>query len=135
MTAVRDTLASIENVTGTSNSDDIRGTDEDNEIDGNTGDDVPNGRDGNDTLTGGAGADVFEFVNSRFDDDNDIVTDFEVGVDKIDFSNNANAIDDFAEFLEKSEQSVEDVVVDTGDGTITLENVQLDDLTANDFYF
>ncbi len=61
-----DTLAGVENVIGTAQSDSIFGDDEDNRIEGRAGDDRIDGgegiddilgEDGNDTLTGGDGAD------------------------------------------------------------------------------
>ncbi len=65
-------LNGIENVVGGSNNDSITGDAAANELDG---------RGGNDTLTGGLGADAF--VASAGDDR---ITDFESGVDFIDFS-------------------------------------------------
>ena len=68
-----DTLASIENLYGSSFNDNLHG---------NSGDNILDGLGGADTLTGGAGADIFRFdvldVNSF-----DTITDFEVGTDTI----------------------------------------------------
>ena len=113
----------------------LRGDDGDNVLKGGEGDDELNGRDGNDTLTGGLGADTFVFVNREDDADLDVVTDFELGIDLLDFSDNANFIDDFQEFQQYSQQVGADVVIDTGDGAVTLQGVQLSDFTNNDFLF
>jgi Ca2+-binding RTX toxin-like protein len=58
---------------------------------GGNGDDIVAGGSGSDQLSGGAGADRFSFFysNDRFnqqDIGNDVITDFEVGVDKLEFS-------------------------------------------------
>lgn len=130
-----DTLISIENATGSRLDDILRGDDGDNVLKGGEGDDELNGRDGNDTLTGGLGADTFVFVNREDDTDQDIVTDFELGIDLLDFSDNANFIDNVQEFQQYSQQVGADVVIDTGDGSVTLQNVQLADFTNDDFLF
>lgn len=55
----------------------------DNAIRGNAGNNILQGREGADTLTGGAGSDIFVF-NTPLDSSNvDVITDFEVGVDRI----------------------------------------------------
>jgi Ca2+-binding RTX toxin-like protein len=64
------------------------------ELNGGTGNDTLNGGGDSDVLTGGAGADVFSFVNfaapnPRYYDiksGNDIITDFEVGVDVLKYN-------------------------------------------------
>ncbi len=53
-----DTLANIENLTGSSNADTLSGDANANVIDGGVGDDVLGGGDGADTLIGGSGADL-----------------------------------------------------------------------------
>ena len=130
-----DTLIGIENVTGSWLNDVLRGDDGDNVLKGGEGDDELNGRDGNDTLTGGEGADTFVFINREDDADQDIVTDFEFGIDLLDFSDNANFIDNFQEFQQYSQQVGADVVIDTGDGSVTIQNVQLAEFSNNDFLF
>ncbi|MCO5118053.1 MAG: Ig-like domain-containing protein [Burkholderiaceae bacterium] len=54
----------------------------DDVLDGGAGNDLIFGQGGNDTLTGGAGADTFVF-SMHADNGNDVITDFEVGVDRI----------------------------------------------------
>ena len=133
--AVPHTLNNIENVTGSTAADIIRGDNNDNVLDGAAGDDTLIGGGGNDTLTGGSRADIFVFVNRQNDNDQDVITDFEIGIDKIDFSDNANFIDDFQEFQQFSQQVGSDVVIDTGAGSVTLQNVQRADITVDDFLF
>lgn len=130
-----DTLINIENVTGSWLNDVLRGDDGDNVLNGGEGDDELNGRNGNDTLTGGEGADRFVFVNREDDADQDIVTDFEFGIDLLDFSDNANFIDNFQEFQQYSQQVGADVVIDTGDGSVTIQNVELANFSNEDFLF
>ena len=61
-------------------SSEIVGTDAADDLVGTDGDDLINGLRGNDTYTGGAGADQFVFAPAQ---GIDIITDFEVGIDKI----------------------------------------------------
>lgn len=69
--------------------DELDGGDGKDNLFGDSGDDVINGDDGNDkltggtgndTMTGGAGADNFYFVSG---DGQDVITDFEIGIDTI----------------------------------------------------
>ncbi len=72
-----------ETITGTSGDDTIFGMGKNDILIGNGGDDrLVDGR-GRDTLTGGAGADVFEFIA---DGQKDVITDFELGLDRIDLT-------------------------------------------------
>ena len=150
------TIENVENVTTGAGDDTIEGSDGDNVIEARAGDDTINGLDGNDTMTGGAGADIFVFENDEnfFSDDefhgNDVITDFEAGVDKIDLSE--TEVNDFEDLLNydpndpESEwgdrymvQEGDDVVIYTMDGaegdSITLENVNMNELSADDFIF
>lgn len=80
-------------ITGTAGDDTIFGMGRRDVLDGGAGDDrLIDGR-GCDVLTGGPGADVFEFIA---DGRRDIITDFEHGIDRLDFSDYANlyAIED-----------------------------------------
>lgn len=65
----------------------IKGSWGNNEITGYAGDDSLRGNLGEDTLTGGTGDDVFIFSQRDFAGGADLITDFEVGKDKIVVSN------------------------------------------------
>ncbi|WP_299672079.1 CHRD domain-containing protein [uncultured Roseobacter sp.] len=78
-----DTLSSIENVIGSDDGDVIIGSDADNTLSGEDGDDLLSGEGGNDILIGGEGSDTFAF-SGLFG--NDTITDFENGIDRLDFS-------------------------------------------------
>lgn len=80
-----------------------RGTTVENAL-GASGDDVLVGNDASNSLTGGAGADTFVFMDAGFGDD--VVTDFEEGVDMLAFMGGAT-LDDFA-------------ASDTDDGTLLI---------------
>ncbi|MEO1537617.1 MAG: hypothetical protein AAFR73_07775 [Pseudomonadota bacterium] len=69
--------------TGTSLDDQIIGSDASETLVGGAGDDIILDGDGSDVLTGGAGADLFILVP---DGETDYITDFEVGVDRLDLS-------------------------------------------------
>jgi hypothetical protein len=73
------------------------------------------------------------FDQKSFHDDQDVVEDFEVGIDLLDFS--ASSIDDLGELQDAATQVGDDVVIDTGQGTITLRDVQLSSLSFGDFIF
>lgn len=85
-------------IAGGEGNDDIRGNAGNDELKGKGGDDMLRGNDGDDTLRGGRGADhleggegadtfVFLFGSDfRSSTDDDVVADFEFGVDKVDFT-------------------------------------------------
>ena len=129
-----DELNNIENVIGSLRDDRIFGDDGANVLDGEDGDDLINGRDGDDTLTGGDGADVFVF-DHRDSGEDDIITDFVIGEDRIDLSN--SEIDDFADLQNAGdgdyfEQVGNNVVIHSSDeDTITLLNTQLSELVLS----
>lgn len=63
----------------------IQGDSRANTLVGTTGEDMLTGLQGRDILTGGAGSDIFRYMSMV--DAGDTITDFQVGIDKIDFSN------------------------------------------------
>ena len=117
-----------------------------NTINGNNGANVIDGGHGNDTLFGGGNADIFVFDHLVNGSQQDIVLDFQVGIDHIDLSD--TLVDNFADLLDYTsldnpgnkymEQVGNDVLIHTSvsAGTsILLENVQLSSLTSADFLF
>jgi serralysin len=137
-----DALYSIENIIGTRFNDEISGDKANNyflgmrgddQLSGGAGGDVLNGGANNDTLTGGRDADIFEFKGSFGDD---TVTDFDAHGDDHDFIDLSalNYFDNFADLKGNTTQDGDDVIIDAGShGTITLENVDIDHLTADQF--
>lgn len=100
---------------------------------GGSGNDRLNGNDGDDILTGGSGADIFIFITDRDDNDQDIVTDFVVGDDRLDLDD--TIIDDYGDYQDRATQVGANTVIDTGDGTITLEGINMLALSNADFIF
>lgn len=76
-------------VTGGVGNDSLSGDEGNDTLSGGDGGDTLNGAEGTDHLTGGAGADIFKPL-AKYDyltgANRDVITDFEVGVDKIDMS-------------------------------------------------
>ena len=74
---------SLDTIIGSAGDDTIFGMGRNDIIDGGAGNDrLVDGR-GRDVLTGGSGADIFEFIE---DGKRDKITDFELGIDRIDFT-------------------------------------------------
>ena len=81
-------------------------------------------------------ADVFVYDSGRKSDDLDFITDFRPGMDKIDLSRTEKfGGADFDELLASADQIGADTVIDMGNGTLTLEGVDVEDLEADDFIF
>ncbi len=73
----------LDTIIGSAGDDTIFGMGRNDILDGGAGNDrLVDGR-GRDVLTGGSGADIFEFID---DGKRDKITDFEMGIDRIDFS-------------------------------------------------
>ena len=107
----------------------ILGDDGDDEIRGERGKDTIDGGDGNDTLYGGAGSDVFEFSANHGDDH---IGGFKTrGQDKIDLTD--IGLSGFGDLTLTADGN--NTIVDTGEGTITLWNVAVTDVSAGDFLF
>ncbi len=149
-----DTLGGIENLIGSNNphqSDRLTGDSGNNVLDGRNGSDFLFGSDGNDTLIGGQGSDTMSggadadtFVFSSLQgwgggtglDGRDVITDFQVGVDVLEFTGNGiNSLEQLS-FAEVGN----DTVISYGyhGSSITLVGVDLDQLKihqAHDFLF
>lgn len=111
-------------VVGTSSGEAIIGTGRSNTLTGTSG---------NDIMVGKRGADTFEFA-SNFG--HDVIKDFAArgpAHDTIELSK--NVFDSFASVLSHAAQSGHDVVIATGNDTLTLKNTQLDKLNSHDFHF
>jgi Ca2+-binding RTX toxin-like protein len=121
--------STIENVTTGDGTDVIEGNGLDNILDGGAGDDTLTGGYGDDTLTGGSGEDTF-VLDAIFGDDT--ITDFDGSSDMIDLSaivgasvtTAANSDGDVKLTVEDSQGQEQ--------GTLTLEDVSLDDWNAMD---
>ena len=123
-----DTLISIENINGSNaGSDIISGNGFVNILNGLGGDDTLNGEGGDDILTGGAGSDTFVFdANSGID----LITDFVIGEDVLDFSSIFNTT--VAALGAATEDSIGTTFQLAEDSFVTLENVALSDLATSD---
>jgi len=91
------------------------------------GDDLLIGGLGNDILAGGGGADIFTFGSGS---GSDTIVDFE----SIDILNVGDAFGDSSQALGAAVQNGDNAFIDLGNGTtVTLENVAIADLTADNF--
>ena len=122
-----DVLSSIENVIGSNDGDVITGSNQSNSLNGADGDDVLNGGAGDDLLTGGEDADIFAFEGLF---GNDTVTDFESGVDRLDFSDFGP---DFGNDLVVSQDGEDALLTLSSDASVRLLGVNSEDLTDDDF--
>lgn len=147
-----DTLRNFSDVIGSDSSDRITGSGGRNDLQGLDGNDKlfglngidslhgDGGRDridgggGNDSLSGGAQADLFVF-KGKFGDDT--LTDFMTGgkAEKIDLSG-VKAITGFRDLVNNHlSEDIGGAVISAGLNSITLENVAMAELSANDFLF
>lgn len=96
-------------------------------IDGGAGDDVFNLLGGDDVVTGGSGNDVFVFSAGG---ENDLIRDFEIGIDLIRFDIAGLTYNDLV-----ITTSGADTLIDYGSGSIRLENIDIGLLSASVFDF
>ncbi|MGH1405584.1 MAG: hypothetical protein ACRBBJ_03370 [Rhodomicrobiaceae bacterium] len=113
--------AEIQNLTGTAGA---------NTLAGGNANDTLNGAGGNDQLTGGAGLDLFV---ASADNGDDTIMDFDDGSDLIDFSALTGTVDSFDDLT--ITQAGANSVVSFDGGSFTINGVQTDTLTFNDFIF
>lgn len=138
-----DTFIDIEFIYGTAFDDEITGDTNINRLIGNAGNDMIDGGGGNDyilagtgndTMTGGEGKDVF-VIEAGFEQDT--ITDFEAGkgyTDRIWLQ--GVGLGDFGEVLANAVDSAAGVIITAaGHGTLTLQNVNMAQLVADDFLF
>jgi len=121
------TIANVENINGSNFADTIIG---------DYGNNVLNGNGGNDKLTGGLGNDTFVFVKSNgvVNFGNDAVNDFTSGHDHVQIDHGIFA--DYAAVQQHMLQVGSDVVITyDANNSITLHDVAMANLHANDFLF
>ncbi|NEO89366.1 MAG: hypothetical protein F6K56_03525 [Moorea sp. SIO3G5] len=127
---------------GNHGDDTIKGGRHDDILDGGSGDDILNGGRGSDVMTGGQGYDHFIFKENKslLPGEFDVIKDFEVGVDKIEFHGWGNI--DPQEWL--NSVIYEGRITNTEDGTlfqandggkVLIEGVSVEDLSGSDFSF
>ncbi len=98
---------------------------------GGSGDDILSGGTGNDQMTGGIGADEFVFRPLMH---SDIVTDFEDGIDLLDFS--GYGIDDISDLtIAQSGTSTQITLAAESSALLTLWNTSAADFSNDDFVF
>jgi hypothetical protein len=117
---------------GGSGNDDLNGGAGNDTLFGEDGNDTLNGSTGDDILLGMGGADTFVFASG---DGNDTIADFEHGTDHIWF-HGAN-LHSFADVTSHASYngSANVTTISYDGGTVTLNGVALNALTANDFIF
>ncbi|MEM7506972.1 MAG: glycosyl hydrolase family 28-related protein [Pseudomonadota bacterium] len=114
-------------LSGGSGDDDLRGGDGNDRLDGGEGDDRLQGEAGNDVLFGSLGADVFVFGAAG---GSDVIRDFTVGVDLIEFDIAGASFEDLAIAGARS-----GAVISLGETEISLRNVAAENLDAASFTF
>ncbi len=122
-----DVLSSIENVIGSNDGDIIVGSGLSNTLSGQDGDDVLDGAGGDDFLIGGEGSDTFTFAG---DFGTDVIQDFELGIDRLDFSDFGP---DFQAQLTVTQSDSGAMLSFGSDATVRLDGVNAADLTDDDF--
>ena len=114
---------------GGDGSDVLFGDAGDDALYGGEGDDILIGGEGEDVLHGGTGRDTFMFGDNH---GNDIISDFVIGEDMIDLTD-VPGVSKFADLTITEDGT--DVLVDTGQGVIRLNNVDIQDVDASIFAF
>lgn len=115
---------------GNRGQDEIYGGGGNDEINGGKGDDIIVGNGGFDLLRGGGGEDVFVFTTG---DDNDVISDFS---DQDSLRLDINGVSDFDAVLAAAIETQDGVLLDfAGQGSVFLQQTELDDLNASQFSF
>ncbi|MCZ7660304.1 MAG: cadherin domain-containing protein [Xanthobacteraceae bacterium] len=128
-----DTFMGVSRIRGSNFDDTIAGGAGNNVLEGQGGNDILIGRGGADTLTGGAGTDTFVFLatgDSPGGGTSDTLTDFAVGVDKLDFAaidaNTATGGDDAFLFGGQTTAVQANSITWSQDGTNTIVRADVD---------
>ncbi len=137
-----------DNMSGFDGDDRIRGHEGDDIIGGGNGNDTLQGEQGNDTiyggdgndllnggrdddvLTGGNDADIFQFTLPYFGWGNDVITDFEDGVDMIEITNGRNSFD-YSRL--QITDTVDGALIEYGSNSILVNGVAAADINQDDF--
>jgi hypothetical protein len=122
--------SAAETLNGTSYRDNLYGLAGNDTLVGGGGDDLLVGGAGNDVLSGGLGADEFHFADLLFQ--NDVITDFQDGIDRIWFA--PAAADEFSDITITGNGS-SSVTVSLGANSIVVNSVATIQLTVDDFLF
>jgi len=132
--AVLDQVFGFENINGSNNAsspnggnDVLSGNSGANTLNGQAGDDVLNGEGGNDVLIGGAGADTFTF---GLDFGDDVVQDFEIGLDQLQFGELGP---DFGDALDIAQDGNDALITFGNEGSVRLSGINSNDLSDDDF--
>lgn len=104
------------------------GTNTADALTGGNANDIINGAGGDDTLTGGAGLDIFIATQNN---GNDTILDFTDGEDLIDFTALAGVVNSFEDLT--ITQNGANTVISFDNNSFTLNGIQTDTLTFNDF--
>jgi Ca2+-binding RTX toxin-like protein len=129
-----DGLGGRDNLFGYGGNDDLFGGAGNDGLKGDSGDDMLVGGLGNDTLTGGSGDDVFVFDGDVGDD---TIKDFQAGAGSVDIIEMSTVLAaGFTELIATATEQWGDTTFDLNGGhSITLDNVLIADLHADDFVF
>jgi len=121
-------------ITGNAAANQLYGYDGNDQLNGGAGNDTLVGGSGHDVLIGGIGSDAFVFGHGF---GQDVIRDFQAGAateDVIEF--HGGVFSDFAQVMAAASQVGSHVVITVDAGnTLTLENVQMSALHADDFRF
>jgi Ca2+-binding RTX toxin-like protein len=122
-------FSSIEAITGSAFNDVIGMGDFADTISGGAGNDILFGQGGNDTLIGGSGADLFAYLAAGFG--SDTITDFQDGLDRIDFSRMSGVAFSSLNLT----QTASGVRVTLGADNLLIAGATLANITQADFLF
>lgn len=120
---------------GQSGNDELYGGDGNDELEGGEGNDYLDSGAGMDTLTGGAGVDIFAFDYDEVSIEADIITDFEVGIDRLEFVQGFESDERYFDIVQSDgNTSIYYVASGQREIIVTLEGVT-DEVKFDDFLF